>query len=220
MERALGELVGDEGAERASARSSHPLRGEGPGVGDVVHRSAHPEPPRRAPSRRVDASCKGEGRRELPDVFPGTGDPIRLWLRLLTCTNLIEGEIRRRLRARFGVTLPRFDLLAQLDREPDGLTLSAISRRMMVSNGNVTGLVERLARSGHVERRASATDRRSQVVRLTELGRAEFAAMAAAHRSWLQELFAPLGAGRADALMGLLAHTKASVRKAGSGATP
>ena len=159
---------------------------------------------------------KGEGRREHPNVSPETADPTRLWLRLLTCTNLIEGEIRRRLRAGFGVTLPRFDLLAQLDREPDGLTLSAISRRMMVSNGNVTGLVERLARSGHVERRASTTDRRAQVISLTALGRAEFAVMAAAHRGWLSEMVSGLGSSGADELMRLLARTKASVRRAGS----
>jgi hypothetical protein len=79
------------------------------------------------------------------------GDELRLWLRLLTCTNLIEGEVRSRLRERFDVTLPRFDLMAQLDKAPDGMTLSDVSKRMMVSNGNVTGLVERLVESGHLE---------------------------------------------------------------------
>ena len=71
-------------------------------------------------------------------------DELRLWLRLLTCTTLIEGEVRKRLRARFDVTLPRFDLMAQLDKAPEGLTLSDLSKRMMVSNGNLTALVERL----------------------------------------------------------------------------
>ena len=83
---------------------------------------------------------------ELPEDH---GDELRLWLRLLTCTTLIEGEVRSRLRERFDVTLPRFDLMAQLDKVPDGMTLSDVSKRMMVSNGNVTGLVERLVESGH-----------------------------------------------------------------------
>src|SRR5206468_10216493 len=82
---------------------------------------------------------------ELPDDH---GNELRLWLRLLTCTTLIEGEVRSRLRERFDVTLPRFDLMAQLDKAPDGMTLSDVSKRMMVSNGNVTGLVERLVESG------------------------------------------------------------------------
>src|SRR5882757_5829029 len=106
---------------------------------------------------------------ELPEDH---GNEIRLWLRLLTCTTLIEGEVRSRLRERFDVTLPRFDLMAQLDKVPDGMTLSDVSKRMMVSNGNVTGLVERLVESGHVDRRTSESDRRVQVIRLTKGGRA------------------------------------------------
>ena len=86
------------------------------------------------------------------------GNELRLWLRLLTCTTLIEGEVRSRLRERFDVTLPRFDLMAQLDKAPDGMTLSDVSKRMMVSNGNVTGLVERLCESGHLDRRTSDQD--------------------------------------------------------------
>jgi DNA-binding MarR family transcriptional regulator len=129
---------------------------------------------------------------------------------MLTCTTMIEAEVRRRLRERFDVTLPRFDLMAQLDREPDGLTLSNISKRMMVSNGNVTGLVERLAESGHLERRASHSDRRAQLIRLTELGRAEFRAMAAEHEVWIAEMFGDLSPGEVGELMRLLAKTKRS----------
>lgn len=143
-------------------------------------------------------------------------DELRLWLRLLTCTNLIEGEVRRRLRDRFGVTLPRFDLMAQLEKSPDGLTLSEVSRRMMVSNGNLTGLVERLVASGHVERRPSPHDRRAQVVRLTRAGRAEFAAMAREHEGWIAAMFAGLGPAGLDDLMDLLGRTKRSVRRAAS----
>ena len=91
--------------------------------------------------------------------------------------------MRRRLRNRFDVTLPRFDLMAQLEKAPDGMTLSDLSKRMMVSNGNLTGLVERLVASGHLDRRTSEGDRRAQVISLTGLGRAEFCAMAAEHES-------------------------------------
>jgi DNA-binding MarR family transcriptional regulator len=144
-------------------------------------------------------------------------EELRLWLRLLTCTTLIEGEIRKRLRDRFEVTLPRFDLMAQLDRVPGGMTLSDLSKRMMVSNGNVTGLVDRLVALGLVARRASARDRRSQFVSLTAAGRADFRAMAAAHERWIDELLGGLGPTDVADLMGLLAKTKASVRLAVDG---
>jgi len=145
------------------------------------------------------------------------GHELRLWLRLLTCANLIEGEVRSRLRARFDVTLPRFDLMAQLDRAPEGMTLSDVSKRMMVSNGNVTGLVERLVESGHLDRRTSDEDRRVQVIRLTKPGRAEFRRMAAEHETWIAEMFSDLGEKDMRELMRLLARTKASARKAADG---
>ncbi len=126
---------------------------------------------------------------ELPEHH---GDELRLWLRLLTCTTLIEGEVRSRLRERFDVTLPRFDLMAQLDKVPEGMTLSDVSKRMMVSNGNVTGLVERLVESGHLDRRTSDADRRVQVIRLTKAGRAEFRKMAAEHELWIADVFGDL----------------------------
>ena len=137
-------------------------------------------------------------------------DELRLWLRMLACTNLIEGEVRRGLRERFDVTLPRFDLMAQLDRAPDGLTLSNVSRRMMVSNGNVTGLVDRLVESGHLERRSSQHDRRAQFISLTALGRREFRVMAAEHETWIAGLFAELSPGEIGELMRLLAKAKRS----------
>jgi DNA-binding MarR family transcriptional regulator len=139
---------------------------------------------------------------------------LRLWLRLLTCTTLIEGEIRRRLRAQFGVTLPRFDLMAQLDKTPAGMTLGELSGRMMVSNGNVTGLAERLVAQGLLDRRPSPHDRRAQIVSLTPEGRRAFRAMARAHEDWIADLFADLAPDDVDALMRLLAKTKASARQA------
>ncbi|WP_315838733.1 MarR family transcriptional regulator [Bradyrhizobium prioriisuperbiae] len=142
------------------------------------------------------------------------GDELRLWLRLLTCTTLIEGEVRSRLRERFDVTLPRFDLMAQLDKAPDGMTLSDVSKRMMVSNGNVTGLVERLVESGHIDRRTSEEDRRVQVIRLTKLGRAVFRKMAAEHEIWIASFFSELTEKDVKELMRLLGKAKASTQKA------
>src|SRR6201982_637684 len=129
---------------------------------------------------------------ETKAVESDHGDELPLGLRLLTCTTLIEGAVRSRLRERFDVTLPRFDLMAQLDRAPDGMTLSDVSKRMMVSNGNVTGLVERLVESGHLDRRTSDSDRRVQVIRLTKVGRAEFRKMGLENESWIADILSDL----------------------------
>jgi DNA-binding MarR family transcriptional regulator len=142
---------------------------------------------------------------------------LRLWLRLLTCTTLIEGEIRSRLRGAFDMTLPRFDVMAQLDKAPGGMTLGELSQRMMVSNGNVTGLAERLVTQGLLERRASPNDRRAQLVSLTGEGRRAFRAMARTHENWIAEIFAELSPNDIEALMRLLARAKASARKAVGG---
>jgi DNA-binding MarR family transcriptional regulator len=139
---------------------------------------------------------------------------LRLWLRMLTCTTMIEGEVRRRLREHFGTTLPRFDMLAQLDRAPGGMTLGELSQRMMVSNGNVTGLVDRLAAEGLLARRAAAHDRRMQIVNLTAAGRRSFRAMARENGDWISDIFADLDADDIEAMMRLLAKTKASAGKA------
>jgi DNA-binding MarR family transcriptional regulator len=141
---------------------------------------------------------------------------LRLWLRLLTCTTLIEGEVRSRLRDTFDVTLPRFDLMAQLDKTPGGMTLGELSQRMMVSAGNVTGLAERLETLGMLERRASPSDRRAQIVSLTSEGRRAFRAMARTHENWIAEIFSDLSADEIEMLMKLLAKTKTSARKARS----
>ncbi|HEU6441083.1 MAG TPA: MarR family transcriptional regulator [Microvirga sp.] len=154
---------------------------------------------------------------EMPDDHR---DELRLWLRLLTCSTLIEGEVRRRLRDRFDVTLPRFDLMAQLDKVPEGMTLSDLSKRMMVSNGNLTSLVDRLVASGHIERRVSATDRRAQIIKLTPAGRAEFRMMAAEHEAWIAEIFGGLTQKEHKDLMRLLAKTKLSARNAIMGVAP
>lgn len=131
----------------------------------------------------------------------------KIWLRLLACSTQIEQQIRQLLRARFDTTLPRFDYLAQLDRHPDGLRMSVLSRYLMVTGGNVTGLTDQLVKEGLVERIDDPDDRRSWRVRLTAAGREAFSAMAHAHEAWLCELFDGLPAASKDALyehLGLL----------------
>ncbi|MGA7489728.1 MAG: MarR family transcriptional regulator [Xanthobacteraceae bacterium] len=141
-------------------------------------------------------------------------DELRLWLRLFTCKEMIESEVRRRLRDGFDVTLPRFDLMAQLYRAPKAMTLGELSQRMMVSNGNVTGLVDRLVQQGLVNRRPSPKDRRAQLVSLTAQGRRFFAAIARSNGDWIGEMFAGLSGDDIEMLMRLLGKTKASARKA------
>jgi DNA-binding MarR family transcriptional regulator len=114
---------------------------------------------------------------------------VRTWLRLLSLTTQVEQEIRTRLRERFGTTLARFDYLAQLERHPGGLRMSALSRFLMVTGGNVTGLTTQLEAEGLVERQPDPDDGRSWRVRLTAQGQRDFTAMAAEHEHWLRELF-------------------------------
>ncbi len=115
---------------------------------------------------------------------------LRLWLRLLTCTQLIERAVRARLRDRFGTTLPRFDLMSQLWRYPGGLKMNELSRHLMVTGGNITGIVDPLEKDGLVERTAEPADRRAYRVRLTRAGRKAFAEMARTHEEWIVELLA------------------------------
>lgn len=129
---------------------------------------------------------------------------VKLWLRLLSCSTQIEQLIRARLRHRFGTTLPRFDYLAQLERHPEGLRMNALSRFLMVSGGNVTGLTDQLVAEGHVERLPDPGDRRSLIVRLTPAGRAHFLGMAAEHEAWLVALFDGFDNPRRQALFDLL----------------
>ena len=155
--------------------------------------------------------------RPLPDRLGGAPDgkrSLRLWLRLLTCTTTIEQTISQRLRDEFGSTLPRFDMLSALHRAGEaGLTMGEVSRMLMVSNGNVTGLARRLKADGLIEHLPGA-DRRVQRVRLTATGRTRFAAMARAHERWIETLFADLADAEADDLTRLLERTKRSLRAA------
>ena len=136
---------------------------------------------------------------------------LRLWLRLLACTNRIETPLRQRLRSQFEGSLPRFDLMAQLDRHPQGLKMRELSARLMVTSGNVTGLTDKLVAEGLVERRNDPADRRAYTVALTPEGQREFAAMARAHEGWLVELLAQLSHEEQQRLYDLLGRLKASL---------
>jgi DNA-binding MarR family transcriptional regulator len=140
----------------------------------------------------------------------GSGDhlSLRLWLRLLSVTNLVEGRARTRLRREFSTTLARFDLLAQLERRPEGLTMSQLSRRLMVTGGNVTRLTDQLESESLVVREVSDGDRRVIAVRMTAAGRRTFAAMAVQHETWIVEMFDALSAKERSSLYALLAKVK------------
>jgi DNA-binding MarR family transcriptional regulator len=133
---------------------------------------------------------------------------LKLWLRLLSCTNRIESVVRNRLRGDFGTTLPRFDLLSQLERERDGLTMGELSQRLMVTGGNVTGITDQLEAEGLVKRAPHPTDRRSYAVQLTPAGRRLFRRMAAVHEQWVVELFAGWSAEEKAQVHALLAVLK------------
>jgi DNA-binding MarR family transcriptional regulator len=139
-------------------------------------------------------------------------DTLRVWLRLLSCTTLIENQISSRLRGVFETTLPRFDVLAQLARFPDGLLMSELSQRLMVSNGNITGLTDTLERDGLVERVLLPEDRRARKVRLTARGREIFAHMAATHESWINAWFASLTPAEQQTLYTLLGKLKQGIQ--------
>jgi DNA-binding MarR family transcriptional regulator len=139
---------------------------------------------------------------------------LRLWLRMLACTNLIENHVRARLRSDFDITLPRFDLMSQLERSPQGLKMGELSKRMMVTGGNVTGITDQLVREGLVVREDSPKDRRAYIVKLTAEGRKSFRRMAEAHEDWMVGLFSGMSETQRDELYDLLAALKTSAAKA------
>ncbi len=134
--------------------------------------------------------------------------PLKLWLRMLSCTVRIETEIRSRLRNEFGITLPRFDLMAQLERHPEGLRMGELSKRMMVTGGNVTGIAEQLVQEKLVERVSDMNDRRAYSVKLTAAGRSAFERMAAAHEEWITELMGGVSSQDQRKLIELLSQVK------------
>ena len=133
---------------------------------------------------------------------------LKLWLRMLSCTTKIEAEIRGRLRAQFGITLPRFDLMAQLERYPDGLRMGELSRRMMVTGGNVTGITDQLEQEKLVMRVPDPKDGRAYSVKLTPAGREAFADMAQVHEGWVAELLQEMTVDEKGQLIDLLSRMK------------
>ena len=159
---------------------------------------------------------------ETTALAADTGDPetrlhdahhesLRLWLRLLTCTLTIERRVRAQLREQFAITLPRFDLMAQLERHPQGLKMGELSRRLMVTSGSVTGLTDQLAAEGLVERTPIPADRRAYRVRLTRKGKAAFDAMAAQHERWIIDMFSGLSDAECETLHALLGRLKSTL---------
>jgi DNA-binding MarR family transcriptional regulator len=142
---------------------------------------------------------------------PHSKQSLRLWLKLLSCSMIVEKRLRARLEREFNTTLPRFDVLAALDRHALGLKMSALSESLMVSNGNVTGVVTRLIEDGLVTRTVDQEDRRSATVRLTRKGRDIFLKMAAAHEQWMDEMFADLSDNQTDDLMRSLMQLRRSI---------
>jgi DNA-binding MarR family transcriptional regulator len=143
-------------------------------------------------------------------LHTGHAQELRLWLRMLTCTQLIERNIRGALREKFDTTLPRFDLMAQLERAPEGLKMNELSRRLMVTGGNITGITDQLVNEGLVERMNVEGDRRAYLVRLTSAGRASFEAMAHEHETWITQAFNGLGEKDMAQLHKLLGRVKDS----------
>ncbi|MCI3207750.1 MULTISPECIES: MarR family transcriptional regulator [Pandoraea] len=138
-------------------------------------------------------------------------DALRLWLRLLTCANMIETDIRSRLRQEFDCTLPRFDLLAQLDRHPEGLKMGELSKRMMVTGGNVTGITDQLEKEGWVTRETVVNDRRAFLIKLTPRGKKAFSNMARAHEGWIEERLGQLPEAQRQQLYALLGDLKSVI---------
>jgi DNA-binding MarR family transcriptional regulator len=137
---------------------------------------------------------------------------VRLWLRMLACTNRVESFVRQNLQLKFQTTLPRFDLMAQLERAPQGLKMSELSQRMMVTGGNVTGITDGLEKEGLVIRQVDPTDRRVFHVKLSAEGQRQFRRMAAEHEQWVIELFAGMSVKHKNQLVDLLGELKWHVR--------
>ena len=138
---------------------------------------------------------------------------IKLWLRLLTCSSLIERKLRTALMEEFNTTLPRFDFLAQLDRVPEGLSMGELSNRMMVSGGNVSGIAGQLVKEGLISRRAVPENRRTFIVKLSPKGRRFFQKMAVRHEQWVISLLGELSMKDVNQIMGLLGEVKTTLEQ-------
>lgn len=142
-------------------------------------------------------------------------ESLRTWLRMLSCETLIEQRLRTLLRQNFSVTLPQFDVLSELERAGAPLTMSQLSKELMVSNGNVTGVIDRLEKTGYARRVRAEHDRRIQYIELTQKGKREFNKMAAQHERWLADLLSDLSRADMSRLQKLLLKARQSVAAAG-----
>ncbi|MGL4325432.1 MAG: MarR family winged helix-turn-helix transcriptional regulator [Beijerinckiaceae bacterium] len=149
----------------------------------------------------MSAGLKSVSRRK---ALPASKQKLRLWLRLLRSTRAIESELRERLRLEFSETLPRFDVMAALWKCGEAISLTTLSRMLMVSNGNITGIVDRLVLDGSIMRVSDANDRRTTLVTLTAAGCTRFERMAEAHEKWIAELLQRYNNGEVEDLIGLL----------------
>lgn len=154
--------------------------------------------------------------REKVAARPVSKQRLRLWIRVLRAARAIEAELRERLRTQFAITLPQFDVMATLARKENGMSMTELSRMMMVSNGNVTGIIDRLAAEKLVLRTAPANDRRSYIVRLTPKGAAQFATIAKAHESWVDDLLSEIDGAEADSLIQQIGRLEMRVRGRGT----
>lgn len=161
---------------------------------------------KRVPSRFESAQLDIESR-----ITEDHHESLRVWLRLLACTQLIERRLRQRLQRRLGTTMPRFDLMAQLERVPEGLKMIELSHRLMVTGGNITGITDQLEDEGLVVRDPDPEDRRAYRVKLTKEGQRVFRRMATEHEQWVIELFDGLSSADKRALIDLLARLKRHV---------
>lgn len=156
----------------------------------------------------IDAETK------IADTVGDEHDQLRLWLRLYSVARLIENEVRRRLLSEFDTTFPRFDILSQIERAPDGLNLGELSQRLMVSPGNITSVIKRLIEDGLIRREQNPEDRRESFIHMTPQGRATFAEMARAHEAWIRSLTAGLDPAETRQMLHLLRKMKGATRQA------
>lgn len=149
---------------------------------------------------------------DLPDLEgrlkPSACHHLRTWLRYLSCGRLIENEIRSRLRREFNTTLPRYEVMAQLEQFPQGIKMSDLSRHMMVTNGNITGIADQLVKEGLVQRTQLPRDRRSSLLKLTTKGQKQLDAMSDTHNEWVCSVFGKLSESQIDAMMSSLEELK------------
>jgi DNA-binding MarR family transcriptional regulator len=147
------------------------------------------------------------------DAVGASATDLRMWVRLLACAKIVEKRLRRNFEEQFNTTLPRFDVMAALDRAPEGLNMGALSRALLVSNGNVTSIVRQLQAQRLVTSVPDPQDGRSAIVALTRKGRTYFTALAAAHHQWVAEALREFPVDRQEALLALLSDLKSSLSR-------